>query len=184
MPANSLKRRLGNAVADADARLREDMRATETHSGGESASGRRGNLRQRIERASVNPSASSSSTGPAQPFPLVDSLKKHWEAGRLSSPMVQEIATGAAAQGATGGGVDQITRAASEGLRPDNLQRSLLSLFGRTKGVPLFRYVMLPLKRGTVLHPTIMPHEFFSTLYKGSQRVLGYICPRPSRSCS
>ena len=90
MPANSLKRRLENAVNDADARLREEMRATETQSGGESASGSRGNLRQRIERASANPSSSSSSTGPAQPFPLVDSLKKHWAAGRLSTPMAKK----------------------------------------------------------------------------------------------
>ena len=104
MPANSLKRRLEAAVADADARLREEMRATETQSGGESASGSRGNLRQRFERASAIPPSSSSSTGPARPFPLVESLKRHWAAGRLSSPMVQDIATGAAAQGATGGG--------------------------------------------------------------------------------
>ena len=207
-PRGTLKRRLENALAQADedearaaeARLREAMREGDTMREGdvmregdamregdsvregraaEGAGGRK-TLRRRIESASA---PSSSSTGPNPEVTLSASMRKHWATGRISSPIVQEFALGAVNQGASGGGLERLAAAGKAGTQPQHLQRALMSAFGQPKGVPQFRFVPLPAKKGNILHPVILPHDFFRFVSR-TTGLLERTYPRPrGRGC-
>jgi hypothetical protein len=50
---------------------------------------------------------------------------------------------------------------------PQNIQRSLIQLFGKPVGAPDFNWFKIPLKNGRyALHPFLLPHKFFEQLYK------------------
>ena len=63
--------------------------------------------------------------------------------------------------------MERISAAGTHGRHAGSVHASLMRLFGRPKGAPEFDWVELPLKDGRrEPHPFIMPHKFFSTLYK------------------
>ena len=84
-------------------------------------------------------------------MPLIQSLKRDWAKGKLSSPQVQEYALGAAKQGAQGMG--GLAAAGSHGSNPQNLQRSLMATFGKPIGAPDFSWFTVPTASGDVEHP-------------------------------
>jgi hypothetical protein len=77
----------------------------------------------------------------------------------------------AAQQGAHS--VDRLGAIGKSGQNPQHLQRALFSFFGRPKGSPDFTWVPLPLLIGkqvrTSLHPVLLPHLYFSSLYHHRQ---------------
>lgn len=120
-----------------------------------SSSSRRPSLRARVLEGQAAPPA----PAPSDPLPLMSFLKTDWGKGKLTSPQVEAIVSGARAQGADGLPV------LSSNKHPQNLQRSLLSAFGRPVGSPLFSWHRIPTTMGPQLHPFLLPHQFFSSLF-------------------
>ena len=97
------------------------------------------------------------------PMPLMESLKRDWAKGALSAKQVQEYAHGAHQQGAVG--MEAPAKAGSWGKHGQNCHRSLMTLFGQPAGAPEITWVEVPTKKGNVLHPFMLPHMWFSSLY-------------------
>lgn len=146
----SQKRRLERAGAEAD--------GTDPGAGASSSSAPRGSLRRRLDRASQGASSAAE-----RPSPLAGTLMKQWASGQLSSAKVQEIAEAATASNAEG--VGGLSSAGPSGRHPQNLQRSLLRMFGRPSGAPDFTWVRVPTSTGHALHPVFLPHQFFGELF-------------------
>ena len=142
-------------MREADARGGEPMREPMREGVQSSETSRRGTLRRRIDRAQTSAASSGSSDS------LLNSLRKYWGSGAMSSRIINEIATGATDAGASGRMLEHMSRA----MRPDHLQRSLLNLFGTPQGVPPFTWIPLQMASGSTLHPVILPHLFFGRLY-------------------
>lgn len=117
----------------------------------------RGGLRRRLEKSA---GASSQETGDKS---LYKTLKKNWALGKISSPLVQEIAEGAEKAGATG--LSKTASAGSSGRNPQHLQRALISVFGKPVGAPDFEWFTIPLKSGRLAHPFLLPHLWFASLF-------------------
>ena len=144
-------------------RLREPSSDVAEEGGGPSSSTTaipertRASLRQRLR---ASPSTHQQNPG----TPLIDSLKRDWAAGHLSARQVQEYAAGAEAQGA--GGLERMARAGAHGERPSNIQRTLLSLFGKPAGAPNIDWVEIPTSTSPrAPHPVIWPHKMFQSLF-------------------
>ena len=69
-------------------------------------------------------------------LPLTNSLKRDWAKGDLTARQVQEYAAGAEAQGAVG--VGNVAAAGARGQHPQNIQRTLIKLFGQPRGRPMW----------------------------------------------
>ena len=116
----------------------------------------RGGIRRRIMESSEQ----HETLGIDPELPLLDSLKKHWSMGQISSARVLEYARGATAQGARG-----MDRMASIGSH--NAFRALKSVFGIPKGAPELAWLEIPTSRGArTSHPFMMPHEFFASYFE------------------
>ena len=155
-PRGSLRRRL-DVREDHHALAEELPSAGREGDADEAALRRRGGVRQRLAEPPL-PQGS----GDAK-LPLLRSLRRDWALGKLTSKQVQEYAWGATWQGAAG--VGRLSRIGNEGRNPQNMHRALLTVFGRPPGSPDFHWAEIPTKRGTVSHPFLLPHEFFSRLY-------------------
>ena len=123
-----------------------------------SSSGRTGGVRRRVLAPPEQASGHAD-----QPNDLLDGFKRDWAKGKLSSPQVQDYAARAAAQGAAGMG--RAASAGSHGRHPQNLQRSLIALFGMPPGAPAFAWFNIPTKSGDVAHPFLLPHAWLQSLY-------------------
>jgi hypothetical protein len=150
----------------------EQASATETTASGSSNTASTGlssstsssrTLRQRLSGTTANtePCTASIST---QDLPLVNSLRRDWAKGLLSAKKVQEYAWGAQFQGAEG--LRDIAKAGTSGANPQNIQRSLINLFGQPLGAPPIDWYRIPMKVGHVFHPFLLPHKFFQAIYK------------------
>ena len=92
--------------------------------------------------------------------PLNTTMKKKWGKGRISAKDVAEVFDAADKQGAVG-----VPKLSSMN-NPQNLHRSLTSAFGHPEGAPEFFWAHIPLKSGKKsLHPFLLPHMWFSTLF-------------------
>jgi len=96
-------------------------------------------------------------------LPLYQSLKRDWCKGEISAKKVQEYALGAQLQGALG--MSAPARAGSSGKHPENIHRSLLIIFKPPQETPELTWAHIPTKRGNVVHPFMLPHQWFSSLY-------------------
>ena len=107
------------------------------------------------------------------PKPYTKLLKRDWGKGKLSSPMVQQHAEAASQQGAHG--LEEISAAGTSGRHPQNIQRSLVSIFGKPKGAPDFNYAQIPTSMGLMFHPFLYPHffslHFITSRLKSGSRV-------------
>ena len=142
-------------------RVLADVGESESNTQAASSSGQRGGIRRRVLAPAEQESA-----GEARAdidLPLLRSLKRDWAKGKLSSPQVQDYAAGAAAQGAVGMG--RAAAAGSHGRHPQNLQRSLIALFGMPPGAPAFSWFTIPTASGDVVHPFLLPHAWLQSLY-------------------
>ena len=150
----------------------EQASATETTASGSSNTASTGlssstsssrTLRQRLSGTTANtePCTASIST---QDLPLVNSLRRDWAKGLLSAKKMQEYAWGAQFQGAEGMG--DIAKAGTSGANPQNIQRSLINLFGQPLGAPPIDWYRIPMKVGHVFHPFLLPRKFFQAIYK------------------
>ena len=61
--------------------------------------------------------------------------------------------------------------AGSHGRHPQNLQRSLISLFGMPDGAPEFEWYNIPTKSGSHAHPFLLPHAWLASLYQSRPRM-------------
>ena len=95
--------------------------------------------------------------------PLTDTLRKRWASGQISSAIVQEIASGAERQGASG--MADLPQAGSGGRHAHNLQRSMLKIFGAPPAAADFTWVRIPTSHGMAVHPVFLPHQFFSRIF-------------------
>jgi len=100
---------------------------------------------------------------PLQEQPLLQSLKRDWGKGLLSSKQVQEYAAGADRQGAKG--LAAVAAAGGSGRHPQNLQRSLMAMFGSPMGAPDFTWCEIETKRGKKVHPFLLPHAWFASMH-------------------
>ena len=148
--SGSLKRRIERALAEATT---PDETTSAT-----SSTDRRGSLRRRIERATAQQGADID-----EDLPLNDKLKRAWASGKMSSVMVNEFAQAAQEQGARG--LERVSSSGTSGVWPQNIQRNLLTFFGKPAGAPSCTWVLLPTTKGTIAHPVYLPHEFFAILY-------------------
>ena len=125
-----------------------------------SSSGLRGGVRQRARARQEDAGGETVDLN----GPLLQKWKRDWAKGILSSPQVQDYAAGAIAQGASGLG--KVAAAGSHGRHPQNLQRSLVALFGTPEGAPPFSWFTIPTKSGDVSHPFLLPHDWLQSLYR------------------
>ena len=97
-------------------------------------------LRCGIRRRSIESETSTGNLTCAH-LPLFRSLKMNWAKGKITSPLVQEFACGAEQLGGPGSvGMSSLASAGAHGLNPQNLQRALISKFGKPKGAPDFDF--------------------------------------------
>ena len=96
-------------------------------------------------------------------LPLLRSLLRDWSKGLISAKQVQDYALGASQQGAVG--MDATARAGSSGKHAQHIHRSLVSLFGRPKGAPEFSWYDIPTPTSNRLHPFMLPHLWFASLF-------------------
>ena len=116
----------------------------------------RGGIRQRLSAQEADPS-------PKPLTPLLRDFKEDWARGKLTSPQVQKFAMSAVHSGAEG--MQRAANAGTAGKHPQNLQRSLIALFGVPKGAPDFSWYDIPTKSGVVAQPFLLPHSWLSSLY-------------------
>lgn len=153
-------------------KLREGVVAKQTSAMG---SGEEADARKRLKaatsehqfaqniRESVEHTDSAGSRPDIDPT-LRDSLRRDWGKGEISARKVQEYAMGAARAGA--GGLDDLALAGTSGKNTQNIQRSLLGIFGRPQGAPPIDWVEIPVKGGRMVsHPFIFPHKFFRSMF-------------------
>ena len=133
----------------------------------------RRSVRQRVS-STPPPSRSTNAS-----LPLNSSLKKDWGKGILTSRQVQEYASGASQQGASG--VDPIASAGNFGKNPQNLQRALLNLFGKPVGSPEISWYNIPTKKGFVAHPFMLPHVWLHSLHSNAPYTMCILSARPSK---
>jgi hypothetical protein len=138
-------------------RVLADAEENEASTQASSSSGRVGGIRRRV---STPPEQASERTEENQ---LLDGFKRDWARGRLSSPQIQDYAARAIAQGAVGMG--RAAAAGSHGRHPQNLQRSLIAMFGMPPGAPPFAWFTIPTKSGDVAHPFLLPHAWLQSLH-------------------
>jgi len=125
---------------------------------------RSGGTRKLLRAAEKSDAAEKASKlGCDESLPLNQSLRRMWAKGELTSPQVQELASGAAKQGAMG--VDKMAKVGSDGCRPGNIFRDLVNAFGYPQGAPRLYWAKVPLEGGLVSHPFILPHLFFAHLF-------------------
>ena len=112
---------------------------------------------------------------------LLRSLCRHWAQGTITSPkMVQEFAYGALKQGASG-----LERAAALGYfgeRPQMLQRGSVSLFGSPRGACDFTWIPVPMVKGNVFVPVLMPPAFVGALFEQRHEVWKEAIRGPERA--
>ena len=97
--------------------------------------------------------------------PLVNTLKRKWGRGKMSAKDVAEVIDGAQVQGAT-----NLPKLSSMN-NPQNLHRSLTAAFGHPDGAPEFFWAQIPTKRGMTIHPFLLPHLWFASLFASLMRV-------------
>ena len=107
-------------------------------------------------RASIDETAAGSGSRHVPALPMNQSLKRMWSCGELSSPQVQELAAGAAKQGAVG--MDHLAALGASGAQKQNMFRDMCQALGTPLGATCVRYVKVPTVRGLVRHPVMMPH--------------------------
>ena len=134
--------------------------ANEDTGGGSGSSGR---LAGGIRRRQAAGSEGAGTGGEEKPNELLDMWKRDWGKGKLSSPQIQEYAMGAIAQGAKDMG--RAAAIGSHGKHPQNIQRSLISLFGMPPGAPQFSWYTIPTASGDVSHPFLLPHDWLQSLH-------------------
>ena len=121
IPRTSVKRRIDRALHGSD----EAAASSDGHHGdlsvSSSSAAPRGTVRQRINRALDGEHVD------RQDLPLSEKLKKMWASGKLPASEIQELADAAERQGA--GGLSRLAGSGSHGSWPQNVQRSLMSLF-------------------------------------------------------
>ena len=117
----------------------------------------------------------------ASELPLLQTLKRDWGKGLLSSRQVQEYSLAAEKQGAIG--MSAAAAAGSSGKNPQNLQRSLLHVFGKPAGSPEFTWCEVATKRGKQLHPFMLPHMWFSSLFEQCPQQFEAALRGPDRGC-
>ena len=122
------------------------------------------------------------STGEGRPLPLLASLKKEWCKGHLSAKQVQEFAMGAEAQGAYG--MTATASAGTRGKNPQNIHRTLASLFGTPKGCPSMTWSEVPTKSGKFMHPFFLPHMSFASLAAECPELFQSAMLGPEGGCS
>ena len=113
----------------------------------------RRSIRQRVGQASAS---SSGHVHPREDEPLTDKLKEEWGKGVLSSKRVQEFAMAAQGQGARG--LEAISAAGASGRNPQNIQQTLVRLFGRPEGSPDFTWAEIPGKKKISASFLFAPH--------------------------
>ena len=124
---------------------------------------RRGGIRRRIQEGTAGVANEDADQ------PLLKSLKRRWAEGKISSPLVQEFAQGAVAQGAHG--MEAVAAIAQKGRNPQNLQRDLQRTFGLPKGAPDVFWAVIPTSGGNAFHPFYLPHAMFASLFKHSAKI-------------
>ena len=119
---------------------------------------RRGGIRARMNVAKSKPKKSILRQQQAK-GPLVKTLKRKWGLGKISAKDVAEIFDGARQQGASNvptlSSLDQ----------PQHLHRSLVAAFGHPAGAPEFFWAEIPTKSGPTMHPFLLPHRWFASLF-------------------
>ena len=103
--------------------------------------------------------------------PLLANMRRRWAEGKISSPLVQEFAAGAVAQGAGGVTTHAAASAGTSGRNPQNLQRDFLNLFGKPKGSPDFFWRRIPTKDGLEFWPFLLPHLWFASLFDNAHSI-------------
>ena len=101
-------------------------------------------------------------------------LKQNWGKGTLSSPLVDEILKAAATSGAKD--------LPSLAKNPQHLQSSLMSKIGKPEGCPDIEWVELPFRNGKCMHPILLPHDWFSSLYHSTRAAWDTRVRGPGRS--
>ena len=141
-PKGGIKRRLEQA--DGNAPSAEQFGVSESSSSLPLGGG----VARRVARAQACSlvGGTSASSQSSSSLPLNASLKRRWAQGKITSPLVQEFAMGAAMQGATGLG--NLPFAGNSGKHVQNLQRALVNAFGMPDGAPDFSWYDIPTKRG------------------------------------
>ena len=82
----------------------------------------------------------------------------------MSAKKVQELALGAAQQGAHS--LETLAATGSQGKWSSNIHRDLLRIFGNPVGAPELDFINIPGKDGSIItQPFLMPHKFFASLY-------------------
>ena len=114
-----------------------------------------GGIRNRLARAERDKEDKAT----PKDLPLTKTMKQKWGKGRLSAKDVAEVFDAASKQGAS-----DIPRLSSLN-NPQNLHRSLTAAFGHPVGAPDFFWSYIPLKGGPSLHPFLLPHMWFATLF-------------------
>ena len=102
--------------------------------------------------------------------------------GKISAKQVQEYAFGADQQGAVGMGA--AAKAGTSGKHAQNIHRSLLSIFGKPQGAPDITWCEVPTKRGNVLHPFMLPHKWFASLFAHRPDVFASSVKGPEKGCA
>lgn len=159
-PRGGLKRRLADLSGDEGSRGGGLPAAPAVGRGGSSAPQK--GVRQR--HAAEGRSAADESRSAEVDLPLTAAMKRDWGRGKLSSVKVLEYAVAAHNQGARG--LQSFTRCS----HAQNAQRSLVAAFGRPKGTPDFTWVSIPTARGNIVHPFLLPHEWFRCLFLEAPR--------------
>ena len=96
---------------------------------------------------------------PHEDKPLNETMKRKWGSGKLSAKDVAEVFDGASKQGAA-----NVPNMSSLN-HPQNLHRSLVAAFGHPVGAPEFFWASIPMRTGKVLHPFLLSHLWFSSLF-------------------
>ena len=112
--------------------------------------------------------AVSSSTDELQ---LAERVLRDWAKGLLTSAQVQDYCRGGVVSGCTDASTQTLSGLGTQGAHKQNIQRDLLKVLGKPKGMPEFVLVKVPVKgkngaREELDLPVLLPHLGFASFYK------------------
>ena len=145
--------------------LKQRQAADSAHGSSEGADGQiagriRGGFKQRRLDSAELPAEQSSGSTLSNLGPFGKALIKDWGAGRKSAKQIQQDASNAQAQGATG--LEGLAKLGTSGKNPQNIFRDMQAVLGYPEGAPRIQWFEIPTKSGRrTPHPFLLPHCFF-----------------------
>ena len=157
---DTVERRVARAKAKAEAASSSSGVVAPSEEAASSSAGPRTSLGRRVREGSKR---TPTGVREGEQTPFSDHLRAKWAKGAVSATGVREGAELAERQGMPN--IGDLASLGGSKASASRMQTALLKSFKDLAGAPPVTWVNLPMVGGRRLHPVLLPHEFFSSLF-------------------